>query len=144
VSCTSVALGSYPCVTLSGVSALDVVDETFLAVAPARVAAAMATRSRWRTWWPDLTLALQDDRGPAGLRWQVTGELRGSMEVWLEPVLDGTVLHYFLRAEVADAAAAELVAAARTRRLSAKTMAFALKAELEAGRPAGQAPERER
>ena len=126
--------------TLFGVSSLDVVDETFLAVAPARVAAAMAEPSRWQQWWPDLQLHLHDDRGPAGLRWQVRGAATGSMEVWLEPMLDGTVLHYFLRAQVADAPAAELIRAGRKRRLAVKVMAFGLKAELESGRPPGEPP----
>ncbi|WP_127782468.1 polyketide cyclase / dehydrase and lipid transport [Rhodococcus sp. X156] len=121
-------------------SALDVVDETFLAVAPAQVAAALAPRQRWRRWWPELSLHLHDDRGPAGLRWRVSGAVEGSMEVWLEPVLDGTVLHYFLRAEVPDAAPEEIFAAAQARRRRAKALAFELKAELEAGRAAGEAP----
>lgn len=126
--------------TLWGVSSLDVVDETFLAVPPARVATALARSARWRAWWPDLALHLHDDRGPAGLRWQVTGRVSGSMEVWLEPMLDGTVLHYFLRVQVPEASATELLGAARKRRLAAKKMAFELKAELEAGRPAGEPP----
>lgn len=126
--------------TLSGVSSVDVVDETFIAVAPAVVAAAVGQRSRWRTWWPDLRLEVQDDRGPAGQRWRVSGAMTGSMEVWLEPVLDGTVLHYFLRAESADLSAGQLVGAIRRRRMGVKSMAFGLKAELEAGRPAGEAP----
>ena len=133
-----------PYVTLLGVSSLDVVDETFLAAAPGRVAAAMAEPSRWRRWWPDLQLHLHDDRGPAGLRWQVTGATTGSMEVWLEPVLDGTVLHYFLRAQVPDAPVTELIRAARNRRLAVKKMAFGLKAELESGRPAGEPPDDEK
>lgn len=116
------------------------VDETFLAVPPAQVAAAAAASSRWRRWWPDLALHLHDDRGPAGLRWRVSGAVTGSMELWLEPVLDGTVLHYFLRAQVADAPVAQLLAATRARRLAAKAMAFELKAELEAGRAAGEPP----
>ncbi|MEO9221457.1 MAG: polyketide cyclase / dehydrase and lipid transport [Mycobacteriaceae bacterium] len=125
-------------------SSLDVVDETFLAVAPARVAAAMAEPSRWRQWWPDLQLRLHDDRGPAGLRWQVSGAATGSMEVWLEPMFDGTVLHYFLRAQVPNAPTTELIRAARNRRLAVKVMAFALKAELESGRAPGEPPEDEK
>ncbi len=119
---------------------MDVVDATFLAVAPAEVARAMASPSRWRRWWPDLVLHLHDDRGPAGLRWRVTGAVMGSMEVWLEPVLDGTVLHYFLRAQMADAPDRTLAGAGRKRRLAAKAMAFELKAELEASRAAGEPP----
>ena len=65
------------------------------------LAAEFATPARWRALWPDLDLEVVTDRGAAGFRWTVTGALVGSMEVWLEPVLDGTVLHYFLRAESA-------------------------------------------
>ena len=126
--------------TLCGVSSLDVMDETFFAAPPARVAAALAKPARWWAWWPDLALRLHDDRGPAGLRWQVTAGVTGTMEVWLEPVLDGTVLHYFLHAQVPDGSAAELLGAARRRRPAAKSMAFELKAEMEAGRPAGEPP----
>lgn len=116
------------------------VDETFLAVPPARVAAAVASPSRWRRWWPDLTLTLHDDRGPAGLRWRVSGAATGSMELWLEPVMDGTVVHYFLRVQLSGVAPERVAAQARARRLAAKAMALGLKAELEAGRAAGEPP----
>lgn len=128
------------CVTLSGVSAVDVVDETFIAALPAEVAAVVGERARWRRWWPDLQLDLHDDRGPAGLRWRVHGAVTGSMELWLEPVLDGTLLHYFLHAEAADLPAADVAREVRRRRLTAKDLAFGLKDELEAGRCAGEPP----
>ena len=63
------------------------------------LAAEFATPARWRALWPDLDLEVMTDRGDEGLRWTVTGALVGTMEVWLEPVLDGTLLHYFLRAD---------------------------------------------
>jgi hypothetical protein len=34
------------------------------------------------------------------MRWTVTGALVGSSEIWLEPVGDGTVVHYYLRADL--------------------------------------------
>lgn len=120
-------------------AAVDVADETFLAVAPARVARALREERRWRAWWPDLRLTVHHDRGAEGLRWQVGGALTGSAEVWLEPVLDGTVLHYFLRGELPGGAAGAAGEAHR-RRLQGKAVAFALKHELEAGRPAGEPP----
>ena len=69
------------------------------------------------------------------------------MEVWLEPVLDGTVLHYFLRAESADGrhpppGAAWAAAEAQRRQRAAKAIAFACKDRLEAGRAAGEPPAR--
>ena len=124
-------------------AAVDVADETFLAVAPAVVAAQVARPERWRAWWPDLRLTVHHDRGAEGLRWQVTGALHGSAEVWLEPVLDGTVLHYFLRGEADDVAeGAAAGRAAHRRRLQGKAVALGLKRELEAGRPAGEPPPR--
>ena len=124
--------------TLGGVSALDVVDETFLAAPPAAVAARMAGERRWRDWWPDLRLTVVHDRGPQGVRWTVAGALRGTMEIWLEPVLDGTVLHLFLRSELPDGA--DVGAEVGRRRRQAKAVAFELKADLEAGRAAGEPP----
>ncbi len=125
---------------------VDVVDETFLAVAPERVAAEFAP-ARWAGLWPDLRLEVVTDRGVQGFRWTVTGALVGSMEVWLEPVLDGTVLHYFLRADPAgpDGAPAPAPwrrgrAEASRRQRAAKAIAFACKDRLEAGRAPGEPP----
>ncbi|WP_026421464.1 hypothetical protein [Actinokineospora inagensis] len=121
---------------------LDVVDETFVAVPPRAVAAVFTDPAAWRRFWPDLDLAVYADRGAEGLRWTVRGALVGTMEVWLEPVLDGTLLHYFLRADPAAALAGRGLAAERTRRqLAAKRAAFAVKSLLEAGRAPGVAPE---
>jgi hypothetical protein len=128
-------------------STVDVVDETFLAVPPAQVAERFADPASWRRYWPDLSLSVVTDRGAQGFRWTVRGALVGSMEVWLEAVLDGTVLHYYLRADPPDRdgrpsslpprrASAE---AARRQR-AAKALALALKDSLEAGRPPGEPP----
>lgn len=126
---------------------VDVMDETFLAVAPVAVAAEFAGPAQWARWWPDLQLQVDTDRGAAGIRWTVRGALVGSMEVWLEPVLDGTVLHYFLRADPpgrdgrpAPAPVRRGRAMARRRQRAAKAMAFACKDRLEAGRAPGEPP----
>jgi hypothetical protein len=126
---------------------VDVADQTFLAVPPAVLAAEFDRPDRWRELWPDLELAVMTDRGERGIRWTVRGALVGSMEVWLEPVLDGTVLHYFLRADPADGhgrpaplsprrAAAEIA----RRQRAAKAIALGLKDRLEAGRAPGEPP----
>ena len=61
---------------------------------------------------------------------------------WLEKVLDGVVLHYFMHAEPAGAAAWQLPkmnlpAMNHRRRVAGKEMAFEIKQKLEAGRPVG-------
>ncbi|WP_199543228.1 polyketide cyclase / dehydrase and lipid transport [Prauserella sp. PE36] len=123
--------------------ALDIVDETFLAVPPSTVAAAFADPRSWSRYWPDLVLEVYTDRGDAGLRWTVRGALVGTMEVWLEPVLDGTLLHYFLRATPASPARLrprELRREFDRRARAAKAIALELKQLLEDGREPGVPP----
>ncbi|GAA1837169.1 hypothetical protein GCM10009836_14740 [Pseudonocardia ailaonensis] len=120
---------------------IDVVDETFLAVPRARVADEFAVAARWPRLWPDLELEVVTDRGEQGFRWTVAGALVGSMEVWLEQVLDGTVVHYFLRAEPPGPMSPRRAAVeAGRRQRAAKAIALALKARLEAGRAPGEPP----
>jgi hypothetical protein len=120
-------------------SSIQIADQTFVAAPGAAVASAIAEPGRWRQWWPDLELEVVEDRADKGIRWRVRGAVTGTMEVWLEPALDGVILHYFLHAEparpVRDPAAAN-----RARRVAGKRMSFEVKAQLEAGRPAGVAP----
>jgi len=132
-------------VKLSPVSSIQVSDQTFIAAPPERIAAAVARRDRWRVWWPDLALTVREDRGEKGIRWAVTGPLNGTMEVWLEEMLDGAVVHYFLHCEPAGVApervaGLDLAEMNRTRRVQGKVMTFEVKQRLEAGRPAGEPP----
>jgi hypothetical protein len=123
------------------VPSVDVVDETFLAVPPEVVAAAFAPPAAWAGFWPDLSLDVYADRGTQGLRWTVAGALVGTMEVWLEPVLDGTLLHYFLRADLPGGASDKRTRReVRRRQLAAKQVSLGLKLILEAGRPPGVPP----
>lgn len=123
---------------------VDVMDETFVVVEPSVLAAEFADPGRWRRLWPDLELTVLADRAEKGIRWTVSGSWTGSMEVWLEPVLDGTVLHYFLRVDPAPptpslgarAAAREAI----RRQRGAKGLAFGLKDRLEGGRAPGHPP----
>lgn len=131
---------------LTGMPSVDVVDETFVAVPPEVLIVEFAP-VRWTALWPDLDLRVVTDRGPAGFRWTITGALVGSMEVWLEPVLDGTVLHYFLRADPpgpdgrpCPAPSRRGAAEARRRQRAAKAIAFGCKDRLDAGRAAGEPP----
>ncbi len=121
------------------------VDETFVAAPPEQVAVEVADAARWRRWWPDLRLELVHDRGPAGLRWRVGGALHGTLELWLEAVGDGTVIHHLLRAEVVGPGGEALPgrrvgALVHERRVQAKVLAFEVKALLEHGRAAGEPP----
>jgi hypothetical protein len=109
------------------------------------VGRAVGDRADWRRWFPDLLLEVIEDRADKGVRWTVTGSLTGTMEIWLEPVLDGVVLHYFLHAEPAGAAAWQLAkmdlpGMTHRRRVAGKRMAFEVKNTLEATRPVGLAP----
>jgi hypothetical protein len=125
---------------LLGVPSVDVIDETFLVVPPSSVAAAFADPGAWRRFWPDLRLAVYADRGDEGLRWTVRGALVGTMEIWLEPVLDGTVLHYFLRADFPPGTTGHVTREIGRRQRAAKAVALGLKFVLEGGRPPGVPP----
>jgi hypothetical protein len=123
-------------------NSIQIADETFVCADPVDVGIQVADRSNWLRWWPDLRLTVVEDRGPMGHRWTVTGAVTGTMEVWLEPVLDGVILHYFMHAEPSGVAAWELARMdlAKTnhrRRVAGKNMAFEVKAKLEEARPVG-------
>lgn len=118
-------------------------DETFLVVPPKLLASLFADPANWRRYWPDLELSVYLDRGDAGLRWTVRGALTGTMEVWLEPMLDGTLLHYYLRADFPESGPRVPRDARRereARQLAAKQLALDLKAIMEDGRPPGEPP----
>jgi hypothetical protein len=123
-------------------TSVQIADETFVCADPADVGRAIADPAGWRRWWPDLRLTVVEDRGPAGHRWTVAGALTGTMEVWLETMMDGVILHYFLHAEPAGASAKDLARLDlaklnHRRRVAGKRMAFEVKTRLEAQRPVG-------
>jgi hypothetical protein len=120
---------------------VDVIDESFVVAEPQAVAAVLRAADRWRVWWPDLSLSVFADRGVAGVRWNVGGALAGSMEVWLEAFGDGVIVHYYLRADRAGrpySSVREAAREVRRRQRAAKRVFWALKAELEGGRPPGE------
>jgi hypothetical protein len=127
------------------VHSIQVADDTFVAADPACVGKAVADRASWLRWWPDLRLEPVEDRGAAGIRWAVTGALTGTMEIWLEPMLDGVLLHYFLHAEPSGVSAWQLARMnlakmTHRRRVAGKHMAFEVKTALERSRPVGVSP----
>ena len=124
---------------------IQVADETFVAADPAQVGKVVADRVNWRRWWPDLRLQVIEDRGDKGIRWAVTGPLIGTMEIWLEPSLDGVLLHYFLHAEPSGVSARQLARMnlakiTHRRRVAGKDMAFEVKTAIERSRPVGVSP----
>lgn len=120
-------------------NSIQIADDTFVAANPGLVAGLAADRHAWRRWWPDLSLTVREDRGDKGVRWSVGGALDGTMEVWLEPCLDGVVLHYFLHAEpgAVEVPPKGLAEANRARRVAGKAMVFEVKARAERGRVVG-------
>ena len=123
-------------------NSIQIADETFVAADPVEVGRAVGDPASWQRWWPDLLLTVVEDRGALGHRWTVAGALTGTMEIWLEPVLDGVVLHYFLHAEPSAVAAWQLAKMNlakmnHRRRVAGKDMAFEVKRTLEATRPVG-------
>lgn len=126
-------------------NSIQVADQTFVAAPGAQVGAVVADRSSWRRWWPDLQLHVVEDRADKGVRWTVGGPVTGTMEIWLDPMLDGVLLHYFLHAEPTGVtgrqlARLDLPKLIHRRRVAGKRMAFEVKARLERARPVGVAP----
>lgn len=123
---------------------VDLVDDTFVACAPATVASAVADPARWSAWWPDLRLTTTRDRGAKGRQWAVQGALAGTAEIWLEPWWDGVLLHFYLRADPASRLRSGAVDARRAARLRQsraqlwKRQVHRLKDELERGRGTGE------
>ena len=111
---------------------VDIADETYVACPPAALIAAVADPSSWAQWWPDLDVRVTRDRGVKGVQWSVGGALAGSMEIWLEPVAGGTVVHWYLRVDPARPMRPRRLRRARERRiLSWKADMYALKDRLE-------------
>ena len=130
--------------------AVDLVDETYVVADRATLAAVVGDTGRWAQWWPGLTLTVFMDRGLDGIRWSATGRWVGSLEIWLEQVGDGVLVHHYARLDPVDPATGAAralphdaggwrrAARARARRARAwKRSVWALKDELERGRPVG-------
>ena len=118
-------------------SSLDLVDETYVVADRPLLAKVVADRARWNEWWPELTMAVFMDRGVDGIRWSISGALVGSSEIWLEPVGDGVLLHYYLRAEPALRGRRKIEKLRKRHAMAWKRSVWALKDELEGDRRPG-------
>lgn len=128
---------------------VDLVDETFIVADRSQLAEIVADPARWREWWPDLELTVFMDRKLDGIRWSAVGAWAGSVEIWLEAVADGVLVHHYARLdpmdrdgrrrpEPVDAAGWRRAARARSARARAwKRAIWELKDDLERGRPVG-------
>ena len=133
--------------------AIDLADDTYLACDPDLVAARVHEPDRWALWWPGLRLTVTRDRGRKGLQWVARSSVPaartrpaarawrgrpvrwvGSLEVWLEPWGQGTVVHHYQRLDPEPGGisprTADRLRAARAR--AWKRSVHALKDELEA------------
>lgn len=131
--------------------AVDLLDETFVVADRAALAAVVADPRSWARWWPELALTVFMDRGLDGIRWSVAGEWCGSLEIWLEPVGDGVLVHHYARLDPVDRTTGgprPLPTDSRGRRRAARARAvrarrwkqsvWELKDELEHGRRPGE------
>lgn len=121
---------------------IHIADQAFIVGDGAGVREELGDPERWHRWWPDLQLEVLADRGEAGIRFSCRGGVVGSMELWLEPALDGVIVHYFLDGEppggpIDYRAAAPII---RQRRVQARVAMAEAKARLEAGRAPGVPP----
>ena len=107
---------------------IDTSDEVFVVASPCSIADHVKDSRRLSAWFPGVVLSVIEDRGCAGMRWAATGAVSGTAEIWIEPVMDGAVIHTFLRGEVATS---------KPWPLTVKKAAFSIKDALEAGRVAG-------
>lgn len=78
---------------------IDLIDESWVAVPPAALVGRLSADELWQAWFPGLRRVVFMDRAERGVRWSVTGELEGSVEVWLEAFRDGTIVHWYVRAD---------------------------------------------
>jgi hypothetical protein len=91
------------------VPGIDLIDETYVAVEPAALVPRVTDPTLWSLWFPGLQRRVFMDRGENGVRWSVTGEIDGSVEVWLEADGRGTIVHWYLRGHEASDRRAEKV-----------------------------------
>ena len=127
---------------------IHLIDETWIDAPPDAVANEVATAQMWQLWWPSLSLTVTRDRGIKGMQWAATGRspkrrfragrtFSGTVEIWLEPMRGGVLLHHYLRLDPTGHHRLSRRAAERVTRdfaWHAKRQFWQLKDHLEAGR----------
>lgn len=119
---------------------IHLIDETWIDADVERTSAAVADPVVWRLWWPTLYLTVTRDRGRKGIQWaarSATGsdvDLTGTVELWLEPVKSGVLLHHYLRLDPTDGPLSRRQVRRLTRDFAwqAKRVFWKLKDDLEA------------
>ncbi len=125
---------------------IHLIDETWIDAPPDTVSVAVSDPANWRRWWPSLYLTVTRDRGVKGIQWAAISrgdaanprpELRGTVEIWLEPVRSGVILHHYLRLDAEPGPLSRRAAQRLTARQArhAKQVFWQLKDELEARLP---------
>lgn len=111
---------------------VDLISASFVVADPSQVAAAVHDGAFWAALWPGLELTVLEDRAAEGIRWDCSGALTGSCEVWLETHGDGVIVHCYLRADLSPghrSGAARRTA--RRREIGVNRVLFTLKDRLE-------------
>lgn len=80
-----------------GALRVDIIDETYIGCSPLRVAEIVKDPHNHANWWPHLTMTMTRQRWAKGAEWVVTGQIDGTLEIWLEPYWEGVILHHYLR-----------------------------------------------
>jgi hypothetical protein len=78
-------------------SRVDIVDHTYIDAPPGQVRIPFDDPVWTDQIWPHLRRTLTRDRGVKGLRWDVTGQVVGEMEIWIEPWRGGAIVHHYVR-----------------------------------------------
>lgn len=75
---------------------VDIVDETFVRATPEVVRAELEAPGVLDGLWPGLEREVVQDRAAKGVRWRIGGDVVGRLEIWLEDVCGGTIIHHFV------------------------------------------------
>jgi hypothetical protein len=119
------------------VADIELVDSTWVGAPVAAVAAAVGDGQNWPLWWPGLAITVTEARGRQGMRWRVRGSgVAGDMEVWLQPALDGVLVHFLMWLDAGHLGRRRRARVERMFRRQAKRAFWALGDELNADRRA--------